>query len=74
MEPHERQFGAAVGGIESVGASESIAPGAGEAGRLLGIYNGCKKTDTWPGYSEEPITLDLPAWAWKQVDQREGQP
>jgi len=32
---------------------------------LLDLYAECERTQTWPGYSPEPVTLSPPAWATK---------
>jgi hypothetical protein len=29
----------------------------------LDTFRECLATDTWPGYSSSPLTLDLPKWA-----------
>jgi exodeoxyribonuclease VIII len=29
----------------------------------LDTFRRCQDTDTWPGYSEAPLTIDLPKWA-----------
>ena len=36
-----------------------------EVRRLLDLYAECTRTNTWPGYPPEPVTLSPPAWATK---------
>lgn len=36
-----------------------------ECRRLLDLYAECTRTNTWPGYSPEPVTISPPKWATK---------
>lgn len=36
-----------------------------EVRRLLDLYAECTRTNTWPGYSPEPVTISPPAWRMK---------
>lgn len=45
---------------------EAIMHGQREATRLKAIYRECLSTNTWPGYPDEVIRINLPAWAYKK--------
>lgn len=36
--------------------------------RALRIFTECQKTGVWPGYSESPVNLSLPAWAFYEEE------
>ena len=50
-------------------SGECIDAGRQELRRLLSIYNRAVETDEWPAY-ESPISISLPPWAWKQIEER----
>lgn len=37
--------------------------------RDLDTYRRCLETNEWPGYSDKPVCLGLPAWAMKQAEE-----
>ena len=39
---------------------------------LLERYAECERTDTWPGYDEDVVLVDLPTWAPRKIDERTG--
>ena len=49
-------------------SSDMIVAGRAEYRRLLRIYAKCVGANVWPGYDDGPITLDLPAWATRDLD------
>lgn len=44
-------------------AREAIATGRDRKRRALDTFAECLRTDTWPGYPEEPTIVTLPPWA-----------
>lgn len=45
----------------------SLEVGRSKYQRALSIWKHCTATDEWPGYPEDIITLQLPAWAMKEA-------
>lgn len=45
--------------------TDSIEVGRRKYQRALSIWKHCTATDEWPGYSEDIITIQMPAWAMK---------
>lgn len=41
------------------------------AAKARAIYAECTATDTWPGYSSEPYTTQVPGWWLDQADEQE---
>ncbi len=37
--------------------------------RALALYAACASTDTWPGYSDDVVTVSLPGWAVRQHEE-----
>lgn len=35
--------------------------------RLLKLYEHCLNADDWPSYNTDPIRIDAPGWAWKEI-------
>lgn len=44
----------------------ALMQGEREVMAALAEYAECKRTDTWPGYAEQVLMLDLPAWAYAE--------
>lgn len=47
---------------------EALAWGRAAARRALALYRSCTETGRWPGYSDEVVTVGLPAWAIRQLE------
>ena len=55
----------------------TVSPFALEWGRLRNhkareIFAQCIKSGTWPGYADDVLTLDLPGWATRQLEQQQA--
>jgi hypothetical protein len=48
--------------------TDLLAYGRREYRRLLGVYQECVRSNTWPGYPQKVQPLQLPAWAQKIVN------
>lgn len=47
----------------------SLEVGARELARLRDLYNSCRESGEYPGYSPEPVEINIPAWAMKEANQ-----
>jgi hypothetical protein len=36
--------------------------------RAIRIYKHCAETGDWPGYDPDPQEIDIPVWAYREVD------
>lgn len=54
--------------------AEDIQRGQGECRRAIRRFADCLHHDKWPGYSDEPFEIGLPAWARKTIDESEYLP
>ncbi|MGE0724743.1 MAG: hypothetical protein AB7O45_10225, partial [Alphaproteobacteria bacterium] len=50
-------------------ADAAIVAGRLKNGRARALFARALKTGRWPGYADDVIELDLPAWEQKRVDQ-----
>lgn len=39
---------------------------------LLAVYAACERSGIWPGYAPKVQTIDIPMWAWREVEDRLG--
>lgn len=49
--------------------SQALRIGADLNARALALYADCASTDTWPGYSDDVVTVSLPGWAVRQHEE-----
>jgi len=47
----------------------SLEAGAAKLRELKDLYYGCEESGAYPGYSQEPVEIDLPAWALRESAQ-----
>lgn len=50
----------------------SLDAGREQVRRTLDLYAQCLDADVWPGYPQEIIDINLPPYAWKQIDDEIG--
>lgn len=50
--------------------SDAIAAGEDELRPLLELYARCQETGVWPGYPNEAVEIDLPPYAYYQIEER----
>lgn len=44
--------------------AESIERGKESIRKNIETYKECQKTNSWPGYTKEPMTINIPAYSW----------
>lgn len=49
---------------------DAIQAGLDELRSLLELYARCEATGEWPGYPAEAVEIDLPPWAYREIDGR----
>jgi exodeoxyribonuclease VIII len=47
---------------------EAVKAAKAEVNRALDIWQQCEKSGVWPGYGDNVITVDLPAWQYKKLE------
>jgi exodeoxyribonuclease VIII len=48
--------------------TEAVKAAKAEVNRALDIWQQCEKSGVWPGYGDNVITVDLPAWQYKKLE------
>jgi hypothetical protein len=47
---------------------EAVEAARGQVEKALAIWQQCEKSGIWPGYGDNVITVDLPAWSYRKLE------